>query len=602
MIDHFCPQRYFALMKFHCSTIGRDVVALAAALAFVGGCASPLDRDLEAQLREELILSQKAYREAVAAGGVIEISRPQSEVEKFLIDRNLIEKTDKLGGIDSYKGVEPDTGKDLTGELKGKSVAMSLQRAVELAVKNNLEIRLAQIIPAISDTQVTQAEAVFDATLFSNFVFSKTDTPQPPTAGVFGNFGTTEQGQTGLTTGIRKVLSTGGQISVQTEFNRNERQPSFFIVPSWYDADITLNLSQPLLRNFGSDVTHSQIMLSQNAREEAVEDMKARMLTVVSNVEQVYWTLVFARYRLMIQVRLYEKVIELRRILVEREKLDTPPESLTDALSREELRRADVVRARQDVRTASDALKALIYANDLPLSGETMINPIETPADAPLSFSLMDSVTTALSKRPELRRALLEIKDASIRQRVADNQRLPRLDASFTLRYNSVGLASIGNSYDNLEDGEFIDYLLGLEFEVPIGNRGPEAALEQRKLERAATVVNYRRQAQQVVREVKDAMRSLDTAYEVIGAARAARRAAADRLRILNAQEKRDPLQIDLTLRAQETLAQAELEEARALTEYHSSIARYHQAIGTLLERNGVEFDRGYGAAKDAAK
>src|SRR5690606_12236037 len=99
-------------------------------------------------------------------------------------------------------------------------------------------------------------------------------------------------------------------------------------------------------------------------------------------------------------------------------------------------------------------------------------------------------------------------------------------------RFNGVGLSSVGGAYDALEDGKFIDYIAGFNFEMPIGNRGPEAALEQRRLERRATVVNYRRTAQQVVKDVKDTMRALDTAYEIIGAARSARRAAAERLRV----------------------------------------------------------------------
>ena len=44
--------------------------------------------------------------------------------------------------------------------------------------------------------------------------------------------------------------------------------------------------------------------------------------------------------------------------------------------------------------------------------------------------------------------------------------------------------------------------IFGLQFEVPIGNRGPEAFKRQRELERKATVINYRRLTQTAVREV----------------------------------------------------------------------------------------------------
>lgn len=561
------------------------------ALTLTAGCVSPLSRTLEQELHEQLVLSQKAYREAIAAGPVIELSRPDSQVEKFLIEKNLLEQADRLGGPTSYQGVELDTGRDLMGDTKTKSVSMTLQRAIELSVRNNLDVKLAQIIPAISDTQVTQAEAVFDATIFSNFSFQYLDTPQPPTAALgLAAFGAVQQKTIGFETGIRKLLPTGGQLTVSTGFNRNERNPSFFAVNSFYDSDVLVSITQPLLRNFGSDVSRSQIMLAESARESAVEDLRGQLLTVVGNVEQSYWQLVFARQQLHVQQRLYYKTIDLRKIIEKRLIQDARIDSYTDALSREELRRADLIRARSAVRQASDALKQLIYANDLPLSAETLISPLESAPDLAMSFSLLDSVSTALQKRPELRRALLEIKDASIRERVADNQRLPQLDLALSTRFNGVGLTSVGSAYDALGDGNFIDYIAGLNFEMPLGNRGPEAALAQRQLERKATVVNYRRTAQQVVRDVKDTMRALDTAYEIIGAARSARRAAGERLRVLLAQDELTPDFVDLMLRAQETLANAEIQEIQAMAEYNTAIARYYQAIGTLLERNGIEF------------
>jgi len=564
-------------------------VAMAAGAA---GCTNPLARSLEEQLHEELMASQRAYREAIAAGPVIELQRPEGQVESLLRKQNLLEQADSRGGPRSYSAATLDAGRDLMGDTKTKTVAMTLQRAIELSVRNNLDVRIAQIIPAISDTQVTQAEAVFDAVLFSNFTFQYLDTPQPPTVGGLAAFGSVQQKTIGLETGIRKVLPGGGQITVSSGFNRNERNPSFFAVNNYYDSDVLVSLTQPLLRNFGSDVTRSNIALSQNARDEAVQDMRSRMLETVAATEQAYWQLVFARQQLLIQSRLFSKTFDLREVLRKRfEGGDARIDAYTDALSREELRRADLIRARAAVRQASDALKQLIYAKNLPLSSETLISPLETPPDLPMSFSLLDSVTTALNHRPELRRALLEIKDASIRERVADNQRLPQLDVALTARLNGVGLSSVGSAYDALEDRDFVDYIAGFQFEVPIGNRGPEAALEQRRLERRATVINYRRIAQQVVKDVKDTMRALDTSYEVIGATRSARRAAAERLRVLEAQEDLTPDFVDLTLRAQDTLAAAEIQEIQAMSDYNTAIARYYQAMGTLLERNGIEVD-----------
>ena len=571
-------------------------------LTLVAGCRNPLARTLEQETREQLLASQRAYREAIAVGEKkveFETQRPDSEVEKFLRetkipnkDTTLLEEVDKISGPTSYRPEDFDPGRDLLGNASAQTVAMTLQRAIELAVRNNLDIRVARLIPAIADTQITQAEAVFDATFFANGTANILDTPNPPPVGGLGVFGSVQQKQIGLETGIRKVISTGGQVSVSTAFNYNRRVPSFFAVTDWHDANVALNITQPLLRNFGSDVTHSQIMLSRNARDASVQDLHTQMLEISANTEQAYWTLVLAKQRLLIQSKLYKATIDYRNVMKERLKVDALGGEYADVLTREELRRADMLRARQDYRSASDALKQLIYSDDLPLAGEAVVVPLDVPPDAAITLNLVEAITQALKNRPELRRALLEINDASIRQRVADNQRMPRLDLSLTLRYNAIGINSVGAAYENI-DGDFIDYLAGLQFEVPIGNRGPEAALEQRRLERQATIINYRRTAQQVVREVKDAMRALDTAYELIGTTRSARRASAQRSRELVIRTENDrlsPERLDLLLRAQDTVAQAEAQEAQAIVEYNTAIARFYQAMGTLLEQNGIQF------------
>ena len=46
----------------------------------------------------------------------------------------------------------------------------------------------------------------------------------------------------------------------------------------------------------------------------------------------------------------------------------------------------------------------------------------------------------------------------------------------------------------------------------------------------------------------------------------------------------------DVRAQAQYELASAELQEVQALVDYNNFIARFYQAQGTLLERNGIEF------------
>ena len=568
-------------------------VSICIATAFLAGCVSPVSRSAEQELRETLLNSHRQFTREIARGEV-RTQREPSAVERELRRREgAIEELDEASGIDSYQDQPLDLGPDLEGEAEVETVGMTLQHAIQTAVRHNIDYRAARLLPAAQQTQIIRAEAAFDAAFFTGFEYARTKRPEA-TLGVPG-IGDITQRTVGLETGIRKPLTSGGRVQLSTGFDRISTSPAPFDPDPRWESEIVLGLQQPLLRGFGTEVNTAGIRLAHSAHRQSVEEVRQSLIEMVDAVEAAYWALVRARQNLLIQTRLLEQTIRDREVLDQRRILDVRPATYTEVLAREEVRRGEVIRARQQVRRASDALKRLINDPKLPLAGEVLIEPRDLPQDLPLKFNLLDAVTTALRERPEARRALLRIQDASLRQRVADNNRLPLLDLSFTLRFSEVA-DSFGRSYgDIFKEGDFIDYIIGAQFEIPIGNRDAEALFSQRRIERHQSVLNYQRITQDVVLEVKDAMRDLLTAYELVGATRASRRAAAENLRALEAEQEvgvpLTPEFIDLKLRRQEALAQAQQQEIDALIAYNNAISSFFKATGTLLQRNQIIFD-----------
>ena len=84
-------------------------------------------------------------------------------------------------------------------------------------------------------------------------------------------------------------------------------------------------------------------------------------------------------------------------------------------------------------------------------------------------------------------------------------------------------------------------------------------------------------------------------AYELMGSTRAARRAAADSLRAIEEQEQAGAaltpeFLLDLKLDTQRRLAEAQIAEVEAQVNYNIAIAEFYRAMGTLLDRNGIDF------------
>ena len=178
-----------------------------------------------------------------------------------------------------------------------------------------------------------------------------------------------------------------------------------------------------------------------------------------------------------------------------------------------------------------------------------------------------------------------------VQQVVDANQRLQQLALRTQIGLN--GLDDDLSVYEETFDGQFIDYLVGLVFEQPIGNRGPEAQFRQRRLERQQAVISFRNTVQNIVREVKDALDSVRLNYALVNQTQAARIAAAESLRSLEVQldfiQGRTALQLDQLLTRQERVANAEQNEIQAIADFNRAIADLHRATGTILERNRIE-------------
>lgn len=607
---------------------------LVLASAGMTGCASPMAGldDTRLEMREAVLTSYRDRLKEFGAETQVDVTREASDVEEELTDERRRE-LDRISGVSAYSTDPLRLGPGLTesqsdamssftpgqlppevDEIEQTGVAnpdrqvdedvmhLSLQEAIEKSLLANLDINIARIQPAISEQDILRAEAVFDTVLFANIDWASQDTPGVATPGFAAQGGDQQSETLSLQAGIRQQFSTGAALEVTTGIQRNSFNPSSIAVNEFWSSDLTASVTQPLLRGAGQDVNRAQIKLSRNAQDAEVQQYRGQLIELVAAVEEAYWNLLVAKQTLLIQNRLLQRTVDDRDKLVKRRDFDVSPVRITEANSFVELRRADVIRARQNVRVASDQLKRLINTKDARLSDEVLVLPTTNPIEEPISFSLLDTVSTALQERPDMQIALFAIKDADIRLIVAENAKLPILDLSASIGLNAANRADRGEyPYRGLTDLDYIDYALGLAFEYPWGNRDAVAAFEQATLQRTSSLLDYQRVAQDVTLEVKNALRQVVTSYELIGAARAARRAAADSLRAIQEQEEAGEaltaeFLLDLKLQTQARLADAETQEIQSMTDYNIAISELYRSMGTLLQQYGIDFrDYEYG-------
>lgn len=578
--------------RFHTRRNLPAVVLGAGVLLLASGCASPVGggdafakRALVDNLMRELREARENDRTQRFTRGPVELDIE----ERFLPD------VEKLGGPDSYVGQLDGFGFDLLGRPQ-EVMALDLQSAIRSAVEHNYALQFARLEPGVAEAGVVRAEAAFDWVFFANTSFSSLESEQISSSAFVPARDERHVAQASL--GLRRNTALGGTLSIQQDFQytdvlTRDTNLNFTPDPAW-ESTLTVQATQPLLRGFGSDVAREGLLIARNTERDRIAQLKAQAINTVLETETAYWELFRARQNLRIVQRLVERGEETnRQIRARGEFLDADPAQVADADARVQERRQTLIQSQTTVRELSDRLKIAMSDPRFPVAGELLLVPTDAPVDQAIEYGLFDAYQSALRRRPEVYQALLSIDNTSIRRRVAENGLLPVLDLRAQFAIGDLD-SDFGRSFSEQFSFSRQSWLVGLNFELPIGNRDAQALLSERRLQQQQATIAYQNTVQGVIGEVRRSLRRTKEAYERIGQSMSNRLAAAHNLRVLNIQRDtiavNSPERLNLEFQAQERLAAAEQAEVGALVDYMVGIANLHAAMGTALERNGVRF------------
>ncbi|MDD4889468.1 MAG: TolC family protein [Phycisphaerae bacterium] len=472
------------------------------------------------------------------------------------------------------------------GERKAGSIMrLSLQETLRRALANSLDIKVESYSPGIAAQDVIAAEAAFDAVIFADGQFSKLDSGSNST--IAGMTGESESRNGDF--GFKKTMATGGQFSATYKANRLWAEQPLQRFNPHYENDATLQLTQPLLKNAGVDVNRAQIRVNANKREAAQYGFRKKVIDTLAQVEQGYWQLFLARQSLALGQELLARTEMTHARVVERLQWDALPVNVSQAASAVASRRANVIRLAADVRDAEDQLKNLLNDPALPLTTDIALIPVDEPVTEELAADPQRELWTALENRPELFEARLNVANANIARGVARNQQLPKLD--MFLQWNLNGLReNFPETNEQILHGDLQDYVVGVSFEFPIGNRAANANYRKSSLQVDQAVTSYHKAVSDVMLQIQVALRDVQTSYREIVSNRDAVRAATENLSALIARRVgMTPEYLNLELQTQETQANARRALLGAIANYNIAIVKLEQAKGTLLQYDRVE-------------
>ncbi|MEM1304630.1 MAG: TolC family protein, partial [Planctomycetota bacterium] len=341
---------------------------------------------------------------------------------------------------------------------------------------------------------------------------------------------------------------------------------------------------------------------------------------LVANVENAYWDLYFAYRNLDAQKRArdlalktYQSVAAAKRGGIEKGVEQNVGQAL-EQYWRFEAEVQNALNGKTSTGTVSGssggvttspigvhlAERRLRLITGLPINGGALLRPSDTPSIVPVSFDWPTLVTEAVSSRPELRRQRWRIKQAELELVGSRNLLLPRLDAIAQYRWRGFGNnllppdgTQFSSAYDELVSGDYQEWQLGLELEVPIGYRNAHNAVRNAEHRVARERVVLAEQKRDVVFGLTNAASEARRAFAVAQAQFNRYAAAQQQIEALTRAEQAGRSSVDLTLEAQRRVLDTEILYHQATVDYALALRNVYFETGTLLAYNNVFLTEG---------
>ncbi len=488
------------------------------------------------------------------------------------------------------------------------ALELSLFQAVEMALRHNLQVRIAAFSPDLQEEQITSARARFDPTF-------RFDLPQTFNRDV--SQGTNQLSGADVLTS--ETISGGFQFSQTLEYgtnwslawntNRNVTNSAFSTFNPRISATTTLQVTQPLLRDFGKEVNRQQILVAQNGYRQSREQFRQQVQQIIFQVYQAYWELVFAQRDLEVKklsLDLARQQLERNRIQVEIGTL-APIETI-QAEQQVASRELQMTQAEVALKDAEDDLKRLINVEAASPNGwNVRIVPSDEPVVETAPIDVEAAIAEALEHDPQLLQDRINLDTRELNIRVARNQLLPQVNFTGSIRLSGLGgdrLITAGglgsgslievqkggfrDALRNMISGDFRNWSLGLTVSFPLNNWGARAQHAQAVINQQSALAQIADREQQLRVDVMKAARAVETGMQQVRQAQVARELAE---RQLEAEERKFAVGSTTNFQVldfQRQLADARSAELRAIINFNNALARLEQAKGTLLESLGV--------------
>lgn len=534
------------------------------------------------------------------------------------------------------------------------TLPLSLNDAIKRALENNNDIEVARDDVRFAETQLRALEGIFDPIFAITPTYDKRIAPEQSSLSGSDQSGTTSTTTYSFSPSVQKQFGRGGGsyfLSFQNAHTNTSN--SFSLINPFYSSNLSLQFTQPLLRDRSIDNNRRQIRIQRKRLDQSDADFRQRTIDVITRVQQAYWELVFA---------LRDQQNQLANLNLSRESLRNV-EAQIAAGAKAPLERAEVqtelanretslLTAVQAVAVAENNLKILIFKEPTSPDWSAQLTPTDTPKFDTTPVSLPDALKAARDNRPELRRLRLQNEINDIDISFFKNQTKPQIDLVGTLALtglagkevagtvpagtqvpliggdaatvpdaflldqirsiqiaqglpqavvplitpeirgiNPILIGGYGRNLRNLFGGDTRNVTLGVSISIPFKNKTAEANLAGARIQKEQLQASTRSQEQIIEVDVRNSAQAVESSRQRVLSAREARVNAELQLEGEQRLYQVGRSTTFLLFQRENALANARASELRAETDYNKALADLQRATSTTLRANNVVVD-----------
>jgi outer membrane protein TolC len=502
---------------------------------------------------------------------------------------------------------------------------VTLSDAIQMALKNNLEVEFDKIAVDVEQARTRFATGVFDPVfrlelardsiqrpdITSNLTSAESLLQQAQILAIEQNtraiqiatgqpitpFSTLPEGRVVVfdqdTDRFESSLGFRTPLGTQVAFvARESKIRSTFAgdprtITPFYQAFGGIEVRQPLLKDFGPTATLFEVRTSRVNERVAAFTWEKSLSDAISQVISTYIDMVFAEADMKTKKEAIAADTKLAEQNQRRLELGfMSPIDVQQARAQISLDQEQLIQAKNLFMERQLVLRRLITKESSSSEPEVFM-PVTMPPLAAPESRRDNLLVTAFRKRPDYNAAVTESEKHDLRLRYAKNQRWPSLDLVGTFGYN--GLAGHWESArDAAQSSQAPQWSFGVQFSMPLGGIQPRAQLDIVRGQREQAILRIKQSELAVTVDVDTALSRIEMSRQRLETARNTRDLNEEAVRIAYRRLEEGQLSSFDLIEQQRRLYDAKSRELAARAELDRAIVALWASTGTVLDNTGV--------------